>query len=480
MDSTVINQLNQNVWLSTVFGIISRTINKKKSIKMMIRALTLNIIILIFIKYFMSVNPWEYLRKLYRMYAYKRITLYNPHHERQNNLISIDHKTIKVYDFYNELCDALGVQSLIDSINGNDQKHEFMYNMTPITFYITVTYYTTLKKYIFVTIEFHKKKHKNLINQIIQNCLSKTPTKNLYKPRFIHNNPQELPTILPSVKIMSEDMYPSKSYIALEKVMKNHIRIQECMGYFKPLIILTNGNPGLGKTKFGDYISAQDIFREVYVIDMMVLRKYSFDMIMDRYFARMRNQKNYEKKLCYDNKKPNLLIIDEIDKYLDFKITHDTIILPESQRCISKLSKKAITGVVKIDQYENKEYSRKDFIHSLMKFVDSDNHIIDKTMIMFCSNNFESIFPEDSVHYDALKTRLQEFTFEEYEAEEILKFLLFYNEKFKGEPEYKKIIVNKKLVNNLGDIHISPRKLYQIMVKNSYNYEKIIQDLCSY
>lgn len=101
-------------------------------------------------------------------------------------------------------------------------------------------------------------------------------------------------------------LFPSNNYKRLGKIVYKYIEISNRTKYYMPLGILLDGEPGLGKTKFVDYLSESGVIDHIYKCDMTMHLNKTFEDII---------------KMFYHDiilKGPTVFMIDEIDKYLDF------------------------------------------------------------------------------------------------------------------------------------------------------------------
>ena len=104
---------------------------------------------------------------------------------------------------------------------------------------------------------------------------------------------------------------------------------------------------------------------------------------------------------------PNVLLIDELDKYLDYNFSYNYTLDRDNYN-----KKKKETDDDFISEEEYKKSKKMSFLYELLSLIDSENHY-KKCIIIFCANNFETIFENIYMtHFLSLKKRFVNINFE--------------------------------------------------------------------
>ena len=256
-------------------------------------------------------------------------------------------------------------------------------------------------------------------------------------------------------------MFPSSNYKRLSKCITNFVRVCKINKSYKPLGILVDGEPGLGKTKFADYMASNDLIENIIRIDMTVLKEKEFDVIIDS---------------IYMNRPSNastMYVIDELDKYLQYRIETTYHKLVDNHNSAKEKEKEKENNVV----YSKKDHvsrTKLKFLYSVLSILEKDG-LTHPCVVMFCSNNFDSIFEGiDNRHFESLKRRFMQFKFNRCDRDELAEYLKFYNDKFEGTEFYEdKLDDHIHLLKN--NISIPYRDLNHITIKKAYNIAKIVK-----
>lgn len=263
------------------------------------------------------------------------------------------------------------------------------------------------------------------------------------------------------VKYHPNQMYETEWYKKLLRSINQHISICKGFDCFTPLAILINGEPGLGKTKFADFIARKRICNTVTKIDMTRLLKISFSETMKKYFSDGTILKDPISKF------PNIVIIDELDKYLEYYLNYKYNL--ELSEYIKTKNEKPFTN--EKDYIKN---AKLDFLYEILALIETENHY-KKYIFIFCANNFDSIFEGvDMRHFTSLKKRFLSFNFERCNYKEIVGYVNFYNNILKIEN------VDEKLRGLRKDVTIPFRDLTQLMFMSQYQIEELVNQLNKY
>ena len=346
------------------------------------------------------------------------------------------------------------------------------------------------------------------------------------------------------VESLYGNLFPSYNYILLSKIIRDHIDIGSVIGHSRPLCIVLNSISGLGKSAYSEYLVSNNIVSRVYRVDLNKIEFMDSDISIfnnifnnvinkrfdsgsngrsndsgtnnselndslsknelngrlndsgsknesndsgsknelndslsknDSHGSGSKNESNdRSKKESNDRslKEPSVFILDEIDKWLE-EYTERSYIKLQTER----IKNKEPTFVPrKRDHILN---IKKDLILQLSSIMDSS--IYSSCIIIFCSNNFSTIFEGlDMTHYSSFHSQFISVQFRPCDREEIIRFYQYYNEKFKEKEEtqrfYQENIQN--IFNSLSDnVCITYRKLTEISTLLCYDYEKIVLEL---
>lgn len=236
-----------------------------------------------------------------------------------------------------------------------------------------------------------------------------------------------------SKNISPNKMFPSKNYIHLTDMVNQGIKISEQLEYYQIIPILINGEPGLGKSKSLDYLAFNSKIKDIVKVDLT-------------------NYINTEIKLetILNSALPNItghtvVMIDELDKYI-------------SSICGADESPEKVNDVL---------------LNHVLNLIESDSTSSFCVYIIFCSNNFDTIFdyiPEDKkVHYESLKNRFLKLVFYRMDKDEFREYVYWFIKQTKLDIDVD------RLINDLpDDFSITQRDLRNECLTRLYN----IPDIC--
>ncbi len=265
-------------------------------------------------------------------------------------------------------------------------------------------------------------------------------------------------------------LFPAKNYTKLFTIIDDHLTISNLTKSFSPLGILIDGEPGLGKTKFSDFLANKNIIDQIYKIDMTCHLKTSFDEIMEKYYQSITISG------------PTVFVIDEIDKYIDYYIqsSFNTQLkrkesTKENKEDKDKSDFDAISVPLNFNEFEKQK--RIDFLYTLLRVLERDG-LDAPCVILFCSNNFNTIFGElDMKHFASLKKRFMHYTFNRCHTDELKDYLRHYNSTFENTKFHLTSTQLDDEFSKINNISIPYRDLYHISTLNGFNIPKMIASI---
>lgn len=256
-------------------------------------------------------------------------------------------------------------------------------------------------------------------------------------------------------------MYPSSNYKRLASSVSSFFRVCKLTERIEVAGILLNGVPGLGKTRFIDYAVKTKLVNEVYKIDMTCLLNETFDTIL---------KNAYHSVPCKNEK--IMFVFDELDKYLDYRchVLYDNYLqLSETKEALVVKSEKAFI----VDK-------KTDFLFSMLRILERSD-LSESIVVIFCTNNFESIFEGVNLkHHASLVSRFKQFNFEKCDQKELCNYLLHYNTAFLGTEFYEEVDEKWIMENLRENISITNRALHHLSFEASYGVKETIRLLNCY
>ncbi len=268
-----------------------------------------------------------------------------------------------------------------------------------------------------------------------------------------------------------------------------------------PLCVNFNGPPGTGKTTFGSFISDKGIFDRIFVCNLVQIgatatnNTMSFNEILNSINTSIINSAPKDKK--YDGDKECVLIIfDELDKWLKSYIDRKINLMREEARKTvhhqpTANDKNTLTETflkLSTDEEDEKRiHIKNEFLDQLYRLV--DGHILSDTrkyVLVFNTNEFNTMFEKADTRHAALKTRFTCFEFSLCGKKEITDYIKKISQTVQESNTNKK---NQKSVKNLltiddscfdlipDEIKISYREMTQILNLCHYNIPKFIEKL---
>lgn len=248
-------------------------------------------------------------------------------------------------------------------------------------------------------------------------------------------------------------LYASKNYTKLGKMIASHFEISALVSTNNVLGILLDGIPGLGKTKFADYAANTTLASSIFKIDMTAFINQSFQSVLDAIY--------YSRKVITNT----IFMIDELDKYMDARLQKEFYSQPEER---------------KLEWDEFCAYIKLDYLHSMLRILERDD-ISAPVIVIFCSNNFHSIFEGvDITHHRSLYDRFMKVQFHPCDKDELIDYCLYYNEQLKG-TDYHTAISKEELHEQLDeDISITFRALHYLSIEAMYKIDKLVDLIIAY
>lgn len=277
-------------------------------------------------------------------------------------------------------------------------------------------------------------------------------------------------------------LFPSKNYLALSDIVVKNIATSKILESFSTFAISICGEPGLGKSKFSEFIatttSGDDKVHTVYRVDLSetACMKIPPETLFESIF--------FSIAILH----PTVFVIDELDKCIHeyiryvFKDAEDTkkhMAKTEDQNLIPTLD-------FEVDNREErfKEHARDVTIKYLYTILSVLERAGNKAscIVIFSTNNFDTIFShlpeEDMIHFRSFRDRFAGVTFERCDRNEIIKYLKHYNDVFVGSPFFVPLDEMDRILDDLHpDITVTYRVLTQISTLSSMNPRLIVNSL---
>lgn len=293
--------------------------------------------------------------------------------------------------------------------------------------------------------------------------------------------------------------YETPNYKKLYESLEGNFMINSMLNMGRtPYCVNFNGPPGTGKTTFGSYIANKALFDRIILYNLVQSSKVDFTTILTGLENKINNQKN--------DKKPNgeletiLLIFDEVDKWLDSHINYKIDTFRNEARkkteTVGSNNEKTTESFTKLTEEEENDKRRQihcDFLDKLYTLCDGQCLKDDKRyVIIFNTNDFDSLFENMGAKYDATRDRFQQYTFVKSNKQDIINITNGIRTTLKTEIEKtdKKILMS--VMSNIidfdesaydvipEDIEITCRSLFKILTDNSFNMPKSFECIKKY
>jgi DNA polymerase III delta prime subunit len=295
-----------------------------------------------------------------------------------------------------------------------------------------------------------------------------------------------------------EPMEPSNAFMTtnykdLEETVKNYFLMDSLLRSNNiPLGIIFSGPPGTGKTSFGSYISSTGIFDKVILCNMVPVTTNNFK----EFLINMERQITQASKSETLESKKVLIVLDEIDKWLESKISTKIDSMREDARSKSETKQGVTVGFSKLtpeEETERRIQLKNEFFDQLYSLV--NGHILSdarKYVIILNMNGYDKLFQNIDPKFDALLDRFQKYKFDLIGKKEIIEYLENFIKEVKKNLNNQllfPLIENNSLFGSLdntcanmydripNDIKISYRSLYKILISKNRNIEDIVTRL---
>lgn len=270
-------------------------------------------------------------------------------------------------------------------------------------------------------------------------------------------------------------LFPSKNYKKLTDMISNYFEICKMTENYEPLCVLINGKPGLGKSHFIEYISSitpsTNVCDNTIKIDMTEQTAISLETIINETFA--------SNNMGQGN---TIILIDELDKYIDQYIKKNTTTYKTEEKQIKNITGGTTTTTEKIQLTEEEQKTQKlsikeDFLYSLLRVAEYDQ-FTHPVVILFVANNFDTIYDGvEMTHFQSLKSRFSEVQFESCDKPEIIDYLNYLNNTFFLNTKYYENDINNLITQIPDKIDIVYRDLKQISFRANFQIKEIINSL---
>lgn len=285
---------------------------------------------------------------------------------------------------------------------------------------------------------------KNILNSSKKEFEENNDEKTLYY-EFVNNG---------YLKTNPGKYFPSSNFLKLSQMIETFLEINTIIGNNKILGILINSEPGQGKSVFMSYLSSLKICKRCFRIDMNNFLNTDFETLIP--------------SATHSSNLTSVFMIDEFDKYIQYYIEKKYQMYEKD--CIKE-------KLQSYDSFENFYKNKKiDFLFSIAKLLDNNKSIC-PTVIIFCSNNFETIFNGvDMTHFNSLVTRFKKVKFESCDRNNLIGYLKFYNNILVNTKYYiPEQVLEYHIKDIKEDLSITYRELDQISIDCNRDIPKIIE-----
>lgn len=263
------------------------------------------------------------------------------------------------------------------------------------------------------------------------------------------------------VKHIPTTLYPSNNYRGLCSVIDDFIELSTILECYKVKGVLINGKPGLGKSAFGDYYTentkqCKSIFR----IDLSEFVIYDLNDIFTKFILKLTN--------------PSVFVLDELDKYVKFHI--DLKYQQHREKYFDETSNEK--GMELKTKSLFKVECKTKILLSILRVLETTGNRF-PCCVLFCSNNFHTIFNGVSMkHFESLTTRFIVHDFTECNKNEFIGYCRYYNERCKDTKFYCDNLENI-LLNVPDSISLTWREVDALKFSHGCDYQKMVNALNS-
>lgn len=261
--------------------------------------------------------------------------------------------------------------------------------------------------------------------------------------------------------VIPNQMFPSQNYKKLASTIDQCINASEKLEYWQVIPILINGEPGLGKSKSLDYLACNTRLSNIIKVDMTRFidsdTEININSIITTVLSKIKG--NGE----------TLILFDEIDKYISGFI---------ERSLLGSHSDKSDQRIIETVSHINSK-----ILNSILSLIDSDMDMKRNLFIIFCSNNFETIFDHvNMTHYKSLETRFIKFRFSRMDKIEYFDYIKWMDSKLNSDRKepfdkyYEEML--KTYYNVLpSTFSITYREMFHHVVRGLYDIPTICENI---
>ena len=314
-------------------------------------------------------------------------------------------------------------------------------------------------------------------------------------------SPTEMVNVTPQSPTYS---FETTNYRMLKNLIKSNFRMSKTMKFRKiPLSIIFDGEPGMGKTTFCNFMAGTGEADFIMLINLVQFKSLEFKEIVSKISKRINDQM---KNVKATTEQTIIIQFDEIDKYFESYMEDHIMKIQDDARGKKEIKKgegdKTEEIITKSDKLTDEEIAAKkkhilnNFLNYLyevcegLSVLGSDRYYV----IIYNSNHFDKLFNKDTdVRYQALYKRFHKFHFSKIGKSDVIDFVKDLCEKtiksetearLKAEADFVKYeglnmddynISDEELDKIPSDIKISYRDISQILETCSYNMIKFVK-----
>ncbi len=281
-------------------------------------------------------------------------------------------------------------------------------------------------------------------------------------------------------------VFETDNYIKLYNRTKTLIAVDAKLKFRKtPLIVNFNGLHGTGKTSYASYIAEKGLFDRI-ILYNMVQSYMDFKTMLNKFELILTQQSPKDKK-SDTNPEEILIIFDEIDKWFNSyceKIIDDY--RNESRKKMEMKSGQVSTVIESFTKLTLEEESDKrkqlqmDFLDKLYRLCEGLTLKTDKKyVIIFNTNDFDSLFLDSGKKYFALNDRFQKYEFQNIDKNGVIKYFEGIKQSLINTPDINTVInFDNENYNLIPDnISISYRTLSKQLIDNCFDIFNTIKSL---
>lgn len=256
-------------------------------------------------------------------------------------------------------------------------------------------------------------------------------------------------------------LYPSNNYLKLANTIDKSIKLSKTIKNYSVKGILINGEPGLGKSYFSDFFTEYtQQCKRVLKIDLTSFINQPLKDII--------------KSFVHLTDCPILYMLDELDKYVKFHSEYRYKIHREEHLASQK------DGIFTKELQDPSDFIKDlktEILLTILSVLESTNSLY-PSCIIFCSNNFHTIFEgTDKTHFESLTTRFTVHDFFRCDAEEFKNYCRFYNNLCKDETEFFCDNLEEVLQNVPSDTSLTFRELEALRFSKNCIYKDMVDTL---